>query len=339
MSIQPAHKRYFISQYSFEDYRHGGIGYSDAEKIMEEAGYAPIELPAQTRFSVAAKLARFFYILRIARRIPAGTVVVFIFPVYARMTQWLLKLLRKKARLVCFVGDIDGIKDGDAHLLQNEIDELKKYDLFIAHNVAMKTWLQQQTGKQQIAVIEFFDFLAMPFTGNREQSSTIVFAGNLAKSPFITELHKLPALHFNLYGPGITEEVLAQNNTTYFGIEKPYDLPALLQGGYGLLWDSYSIDEPAGPLGAYMPYISHHKLSLYILAGLPLIVPAIAASASLVTGYGIGITIHSLHEIEERIRNISAAQYHQMRLNMQPLAERISRGEGIKEALRQLLKG
>jgi len=339
MATQYDHKRYFIRQYSYEDYLHGGIGYSDAEKIMQEAGYEPVELPAQTRFSLAAKLSRFFYILRMARRIPAGAVVVFIFPVYARMTKLLLRLLRKRARLVCLVGDIDGIKDGDAALLQEEVEELKKYHLFIAHNAAMKAWLQQQTGKQQITVIEFFDFLAMPFTGNREQSSTIVFAGNLAKSPFITQLHKLPGLHFNLYGPGVTEEAMAQDNISYFGIKKPYELPAFVQGGYGLLWDSYSIDEPAGSLGAYMPYISHHKLSLYILAGLPLIVPAIAASASLVTAYGIGITIHSLHEIEERVRDISPDQYQQMRQNMKPLAERISRGEGIKEALRQLLKG
>ena len=88
-----------------------------------------------------------------------------------------------------------------------------------------------------------------------------------------------------------------------------------------------------------MQYISHHKLSLYILSGLPLIVPAIAGSAMLVEKYKIGITIRSLYELEDKIKNITDGEYQQMKKNMQPLAEKKSAGGCIKEALQKLMHG
>ena len=145
------------------------------------------------------------------------------------------------------------------------------------------------------------------------------------------------SLHFYLYGPGCTELMRAQKNATWLGIEKPYDLPAKLQGSFGLLWDGDSIDEPGGSLGDYMQYISHHKLSLYILSGLPLIVPAIAGSAGLVEKYKIGIAVKSLYEIENKIKDMTDDEYQQMKKNMQPLAAKISTGSCIKEALQKLM--
>jgi hypothetical protein len=169
-----------------------------------------------------------------------------------------------------------------------------------------------------------------------------VFAGNLAKSSFLEQLYllkeKRQGLHFNLYGPGCTDAMKSQRNVTYKGTVNPYDLPAKIEGCFGLVWDGDCIDKPGGSLGDYMLYISHHKLSLYILSGLPLIVPETAASARIVKKYFIGITINSLHEIEDRINDVSAGQYQQMRKNMKPLAEKISKGNCLGNALKELMK-
>ena len=51
------------------------------------------------------------------------------------------------------------------------------------------------------------------------------------------------------------------------------------KGSFGLIWEGDSIEKPSGSLGRYIQYISHHKLSLYILAKLPIIVAASAATA------------------------------------------------------------
>ncbi len=337
-------KKYFIQQYTQQEYLHGGVGYSDAEEILTTNGFEPVLFPYHTDFSLWAKFSRFFFLLKIFFAIKKGSVVVFLFPVYARMNKLLLKLLRrKKVRLICFITDIDGIKDDDEKLLQKEIQFFKQHRYFMVHNEKMKEWLHQNVSVNCIAEsIDFFDFLTEPVTKERNISFDIVFAGNLEKSLFLNDLHLLekdnPSLHFRLYGKGQTKVMLAQKNVTYHGIENPHMLPAKLDGSFGLVWDGDSIDRPEGGFGIYMQYISHHKLSLYILSKLPIIVPATAGSAPLVEKYNIGFAVNDLYEIEKKINGISPDEYHQMQINMIPLAEKISKGECLGNAINQLMK-
>ena len=307
---------------------HGGIGFVDVETILIKEGYQPIEFPCHDQFSVKAKFKRLFFLVKIVFSVQGPSVVVFISPIYASLVKVLLRLLNRKpgVRIICCIGDIDGIKDGNKKGLEKDIKQLRRYHHFIVHNNAMRQWVDQHIPERKTAVIDFFDFLAKPYEGDRILSRDIVFAGNLEKSVFLEKLGELSSsgsgLHFYLYGPGSTEKMLSQKNATWMGIEKPYDLPAKLKGSFGLLWDGDSIGEPGGSLGDYMQYISHHKLSLYILSGLPLIVPAIAASAALVEKYKIGIIVKSLYEIEDKIKNVTDDEYQQMKKNMQPLASK-----------------
>ena len=335
--------RFFIRQYTGDSFYHGGIGYRDAEGIFEQQNFVPITFPFYDSFSLEAKVSRFFYLLGILLETRKGSCIVFLFPVFARMNRLLLRLsvLGKKRRLICFIADVDGIKDGDQTLLKKEITELKRYRYFIVHNDSMAQWLRSHVPDANIATIEFFDFLTAPFLGNRIKDGQIVFAGNLEKSKFLESLsllkEKSPGLHFNLYGPGITPAMQSQENVTYHGLIKPYELPQNLSGSFGLVWDGDSIEGPGGSLGDYMKYISHHKLSLYIVSGLPLIVPEMAASAPLVRKYGIGFTVNNLAEIEQKINDISPERYQEMRENMKPLAKKICNGNCIAGALNQLI--
>ena len=337
-------KKYFIQQYMQQEYLHGGVGCVDAEKVLLKRGFEPVCFPYHKSFSFRAKISRFFFLINMFFIIKKGSVVVFLFPVYAKMNKLLLSLLRsKKIQCICFITDIDGIKDADENLLQKEIAAFRQYRYFIVHNEKMKEWLHQNVSAGCVAAcIEFFDFLTEPVSLQRTPSFDIVFAGNLEKSTFLEKLDLLyegdSALHFHLYGSGQTDTMLAQKNITYHGVEKPYGLPAKLIGSFGLLWDGDSIDKPGGSLGHYMQYISHHKLSLYILSKLPIIVPATAASSPIIEKYNIGFAINNLYEIEDKIKNLSVAQYEQMQTNMYPLAEKISKGDCLGNAIYELMK-
>ncbi len=338
-------KKYFIQQFLQEEYLHGGVGVRDAEKILLAKGFEPVLFPHQHSFSLAAKFSRFFFLIRMFFRIRKGSVLVFLFPVYAGMNTLLLYFLRKKKgiSLVCFIADINGIKDGDEKLLVKETRFLKQFSYFIVHNDSMKEWLYKNgLADTKVVTIEFFDFLTAPVAGQRDISYNIVFAGNLEKSSFLRDLHLLgknnSALHFHLYGAGQGDEVLTQKDVTWHGVEKPYDLPGKLQGSFGLLWDGDSIDKPGGNFGYYLQFISHHKLSLYILSKLPIIAPASAGSAPLIEKYRIGILVNSMYEIEDRISTITADEYQEMQINMQPLAEKISNGECLGNAMDEIMK-
>ena len=245
--------------------------------------------------------------------------------------------------IICFIGDIDGLKDGSEKKLAKDIRELKRYRYFIVHNDAMQLWLQQHVKKGKLAVLEFFDFLAKPVYKERSLSPDIAFAGNLEKRKFLESLHLLldktaSQFRFYLYGPGYNASMAIDKRVCWVGIENPYNLPAKIKGSFGLVWDGDSIEGPGCSLGIYMQYICHHKLSLYILSGLPVIVSVTAGSAPLVEKYKIGITIKSLYEIEGKIKDITYEEYQQMKKNMQPLAEKISTGGCIKEAIANILQ-
>lgn len=338
-------KKYFIQQYAQEEYMHGGIGGTDAEKILLAKGFEPVFFPHHDGFSFWAKLSRLFFLIKMFSRIKKGSVIVFLFPVYAKMNRLLLNRLEKKrnVQLICFIADINGLKDGNENLLQKEVVFFRRFRFFIVHNEKMKQWLHDYVAHDcAVSSIEFFDFLTPPVSFSKDVTPDIVFAGNLAKSVFLEKLYLLdkdhPSLHFHLYGAGHTDAMIAQKNVTYHGIEKPYKLPGKLNGSFGLLWDGDSIDLPGGSLGHYMQYISHHKLSLYILSKLPVIVPVTAASAPLIEKYKIGFAVNDLFEIENKIKNLAPGEYRQMQTNMEPLAEKISKGQCLGNAIDELVK-
>ena len=204
----------------------------------------------------------------------------------------------------------------------------------------MKSFIQQFVPGSVCSVLNFFDFLAEPVQTKRTKGYSIVFAGNLAKSKFLSSLDKMadPDLHFNLYGPGLDEKILLYKNLSYYGVHKPYDMPSVVQGSFGLIWDGESIDSCTGVYGEYLRYNSQHKLSLYILSGLPVIIWDEAATAELVKQYKIGITVKHLNEIAEKINALSDDEYQQMQINMHPLAEMISKGECLRNAINEIMK-
>src|SRR2546421_3069182 len=283
--MKPKHL-YFIREYAEDYFFHGGIGMVDAEKILIREGFKTIRLPFHFSFSLRAKVARLVFCLKTFISLPDHAVVVFLFPLHARLAKWLIKMLshKKNTRIICFIGDIDGLKDRNKVLLQEEAKELRRFRFFILHNQGMLNWLKQVVPNFKWEMIEFFDFLTSPAKKERRKDKTIVFAGNLAKSKFLAQLQTVDLL-FNLYGPGITRQILEQPNIEYKGIFDPYTMPEMITGSFGLVWDGESAEGIQGSLGDYMQYISHHKLSLYILAGLPVITSCSAGSSELVDKY------------------------------------------------------
>ena len=275
--------------------------------------------------------------------ISAGDIVVFQFPLYARIHILLLKLLRKKGvHIVCLITDIEGMRVLDTDMLAKEKRLLRQFSLFISHNSRMTEWLRGVVTPAALVEIEFFDYLSTPASVYRQRSLQIAFAGNLEKSPFIQHLEQVQATCANttflIYGPGYPKHLSFPANTVYKGVFPASELVHQLEGSFGLLWDGGDITNCTGHYGEYLAFNSPHKLSLYIMAGMPLIVPEMSASALLVRQYGIGITIKQLGDLEQAINAISDAEYRQMADNTRSLAKDISNGNRLEGSLNALLE-
>lgn len=332
---------FFIEQFSREEFVHGGITCVDVEKVLRANGFAAVSLPYHHDFSIRAKIARFIYVLKTVATTRRGSRVAFLFPVYARLNRVLLRLLQLRgARLICIIADIEGMRDGDPRLRDQEFRLFRRWKYFVVHNKAMDALIRQQVPGAVCGSINLFDYLASPCTRERKLSRQVVFAGNLAKSGFVAKLDQLGAeVVVNLYGPGMPDEARSFSNIHYFGVFKPYDMPATVEGAFGLVWDGDSLETCNGSYGEYLRVNSQHKLSLYILAGLPVIIWSGAATARIVSGNKIGIVVDSLREMPAKIGALTEDEYHQMRINMQGMAEKISQGQNLSLALDNLLKG
>lgn len=335
---------FFIQENKPETIFHGSVGNMDAEQVFLANGLEPVRFPFHYNFSLWAKLGRLAYLFKFFFTLPRGAVVFFQHPMYAGMNKLLIKLLRyrKSITIVCFIADINGLKHGDEAVLQQEIKQFRQYRYFILHNQAMQQWLRKQVPEHEAALIEFFDFLTTPSDVKREPAMSIAFAGNLEKSPFLEKMDavasRCPSISFNLYGPHVTPAMQAFPNVRYKGVVEPYSLPQVLEGAFGLVWDGEGVAEPEGSMGHYMQYISHHKTSLYILCRMPLIVYEEAGTAGLIKRYGIGFTIRSLFEIEEKLKALSATEYRQMCDNTVALAKKISTGGCSGSAVHSILE-
>lgn len=332
--------KYFISEHLDRQVNHGGTGNVDIERILVANNCNPLQFPYTESFTLKAKLSRFLYLLNSMRSIPAGAVIFFQFPLYPTMHRIFIRLmlLRKNIQLVCIIADIDGLKDEDHNKLANEIKILKRLQHFIVHNENMERWLKSIVAHANISKLNFFDFLVKPTEVTRTKKYEIVFAGNLQKSPFLESVGLLGNdLLFRVYGEGFTASMKEQKNITYQGVLKPEELPPAIEGSFGLVWDGTGIDYPEGSLGKYMHFISHHKLSLYIVCNLPVIVHEDAGSAQLVTRLGIGFSIKNLYELQTRINELSEEDYARMSYNCKPVAKLISEGKCLETALSDVL--
>ncbi|THU30441.1 hypothetical protein FAM09_30250 [Niastella caeni] len=333
----PIPNKYFIQEHLHREVFHGGIGNVDAEKNFIAKGYQPIEFPGTYDFSIGSKWKRLLYLIRLLFRIRSGDLVIFQFPLYAKVHELLLTLLRiKGVKIACLILDIDGLRNGNDNVLEKEKKAFRRFRLFIVHNERMRQWLQPIVPHATIAELQFFDFLATPVHQHRSKDTHIIIAGDLQKNAFIQKLGQLTPLTFSIYGAGYSEYNAFPENATYKGVFPPYELVQHLQGSFGLVWYGPEIESFAGNYGSYLTIITPHKLSLFIMAGIPLIVPATSASAILVKQYGIGCTINRLSEIGEVIKNISDSAYQQMVENTRPLAVQLSQGHFMKSALTEL---
>lgn len=330
--------RYFLQEHLHTGtVYHGGIGNKDIEKILLREGYTPILFPAHDRFDPIAKARRLLHLRTVYNSLPATGTIVFQVPLYTRMHKILLALVRRNKpgmRCICYLTDINGIKDGNERLLRKELHFYSRFREFIVHNETMKAWLLQHLPHANIGVAHFFDFLTEPSSAPHSVVPSVAFAGNLAKSGFVQELYAVKGLQFHIYGEdtGLPGSPTVQ----YEGCFEPYALPEKLKGSFGLVWDGESASGLEGPLGNYARYITPHKVGLYILAGIPCICHTDSAAGKMARETGFGFTVDKISDIPARISGIETEDYERMVTAARALAPSIAAGLCLTGALQQL---
>lgn len=207
-------------------------------------------------------------------------------------------------------------------------------DKVILHSEPMKRFMVERGIKEEkIRILTAFDYLTDDLPrSERKKTKKIVFAGNLSKSVFLSEISKAGLkLTMNCYGKWVDN---LGAGLEYKGSFTP-DNVSVLDGSWGLVWDGETIDTCSGSMGEYQRYNAPHKLSLYIVAHLPVVIWKEAAMASYVMEKGLGICVSSLREVPAIIDAMTDDEYSDIVSNVKREAIVLRSGGHLKQCLEQ----
>ena len=348
--------KYFLKEEFLKDSgarNAGNKARNDVEEIVKREGYQPLLLTVEDWYQMGTVKAQQHKAKALAQafsQLKSGDQLLIQFPMLHHSfftTRLVRKIQRRGVQVYFIIHDLEALRYANLdtvplkHKIRVHLQEsslLKVADGVIAHNPIMKSVLVEKgIPEHKLVSLEIFDYLIPNYQekDGLSKDQPIIVAGNLAqeKAGYLYQLPARPA--YNLYGVGF-DESRALANETYFGSFLPDELPAALEGGFGLVWDGDSAETCSGVFGEYLRYNNSHKASLYLASGFPLVVWKQSALSHFVLEKGCGIAVESLHDLKETIDNLSDADYQDLVDNTKRVGQEIRDGHYLKTALKRL---
>ena len=350
--------KYFLKEEFLKDSgarNAGNKARNDVEEIVKREGYQPLLLTVDDWYHMGTVKAQQHKAKALAQafsQLKSGDQLLIQFPMLHHSfftTRLVRKIQRRGVKVYFIIHDLEALRYANLdtvplkHKIRVHLQEsslLKIADGVIAHNPIMKSVLVDKgIAEDKIVSLGIFDYLIPDFQEKSGQTKDqpIIVAGNLAQEK-AGYLYKLPAEPaYNLYGVGF-DESRALENETYFGSFLPDELPAALEGGFGLVWDGDSADTCSGVFGEYLRFNNSHKASLYLASGFPLVVWKQSALSHFVLEKNCGVAVESLHDLKNTIENLSDADYQELVANAKNIGKKIRDGFYLTSALKELTK-
>ena len=316
---------------------------NDVRDILEELGFQTTVMFNRSHNNVLRLLEVLAATGRMGRGVGAGELVVLQYPyhpqIMALFGHRMAALKRKRdCRYVILVHDVLYLRDEGLHGADQaqqrarEVGFFNQADALIVHNEMMKSRLAADGVTRPMVCLGVFDYLydGVPARVPSEEGIRVVFAGNLTKRNKSGFLRAAPGgVTYELYG---NQPQGLPACCHYNGSYPPDELIAHMEGHYGLVWDGPSAETCEGNYGAYLRYNDPHKLSLYLAAGLPVVVWHESALAGFVAARGVGVCVDSLTELAG-LPAQGSLEYARMRENVEALSGRLRRGAYLLEAI------
>ncbi|MCH3919917.1 MAG: hypothetical protein LKE39_05500 [Sphaerochaeta sp.] len=350
---------YFISESVGNEKHAGSKARRDLESLFLAKQYQPIEIPA-----VSQKATKHMFLLMVRQRkkyhlmkhafssIAPNSVLLIQYPCVELSLFWfrsIKELHRRGISVVLLVHDLDGIRFSarkdvkEKEVLYLETLQFAKADFGIVHNSRMKQYLVAKgISEAKLVELGIFDYLISPYEPLRiaermiGRTLPIVIAGNLSSGKASYVYHLPEGIAFNLYGVNYDGSQTTAN-VHFKGAFEPDELPYVLSGSFGLVWDGDSIDCCSGGWGAYLRYNNPHKTSLYLASGLPVIIWKEAALATFVLDNKCGLVVDSLPQLAGLIASLSDAEYEALRRNADLVGKRLRGGYYTYHAINSCL--
>lgn len=331
--------------YISKNYRHlgsaGDKAKTDIEAILNDIGYHNAGLAqGKSKSSVKAYFITLTSVVRGVMRLKKGDILVLQYPLKKYYDFVVRRAVAKGVNIVTIIHDLGSFRRRKL-TVEEEIKRLSLSSVVIVHTENMRKWLSDNGMTAPMVVLGLFDYLSDTRCRSEmrgvDKRPALMFAGNCSKhaNGWIYKLgESTPEIDVELYGNGVDPGIATPNLKAHGHTESDV-LISTAEGNYGVAWYGNSLDGGEGALGEYLQYNSPHKISLYLRAGLPVIIWNKAGLAGVIKRLGVGISVPSLRDIDKVLAEISPEQYRSMRRNAFEVSSQLSRGESVKSAIRK----
>lgn len=341
---------YYFSESNFRGNHAGTKARNDVEAILAGAGYRPINRKklilktAENEEHIVSNIRNRldfipYYLDLLSFR---EKTIIIQYPMLSfDIAEDYVRKLAKNNKVIFLVHDIQSMRRQDENGIKSEIRLLNLAAGVILHNQHMEKALRHiGLSVSKVYLLDCFDYL---YDGNiperKRLNGKVAFAGNLEKSEFLEEMIiENPEIEFVLYGNGWDVNNKNYGNVDYKGSFAPDEIPGKIVESFGLVWDGDSTHGCTGKFGEYTRINNPHKLSLYIAAGLPVIVWEEAAIAEFVSVNQIGLTVSRVDHLKELLQEVDETTYKKMQDNVQRIREKIVGGQYLGSVLQQIEK-
>lgn len=341
-----------ISQSAFNA---GSKARNDVDTILVAQGFKPlhVEMPSESDDSIIRKLAshieKYGYWKKAIDNIQEKDELIIQYPVRSHSVLFsnALRAVKKKdVKIVGIIHDLESLRlaisesessISKVRLKLEELSALKYFDKIIVHNEHMRKAIHKffYVPMDKMITLEMFDYLYEPVDEEEHAvfGGPVLIAGNLDKNK-CGYVYDLPSdVQFDLYGANYDEDGQQGENVRYRGKVKPDELPGVLKGSFGLVWDGPTGDGCKGVFGEYLKYNNPHKASLYLASGIPIIVWNESALADFVNKHVCGICVESLYDLGSALKLLKETNYMEMRSKAAAVGKRLRGGEYTKKAI------
>lgn len=237
--------------------------------------------------------------------IQAGDIVICQFPTWngLKFERILLEHIRVyRAHVVIFVHDFEPLMlEAWRHKFQETIDLYNQAEVLIVASYALRDYMLENGIRKDMKFViqEIWDYPTdICFMDKPILKKEIHFAGHAEKFTFINGWnYEVPLTAYS------SASCSGENMRNRGWMNPSTLLLELSKGGFGLVWSENET------VYQYIKFCNSTKTSLYLAAGIPVIVPRGISNQYLIEENHLGIAVDSLEEAVEKVRGMTEEEY------------------------------
>lgn len=336
-------RNYYVLTRGYDTQHAGAKAPADIRRVCLDLGFKSVDLPVVpvARFD-RRNLKRYLLgplkLLWLIARARSTDIVLVQHPIVGRLEKRLISRLRGRCGTIALVHDLDIIRNQE-NLKYDDLIFLSHFDVIISQNDKMLKYVADKIPSVRNVSIDLFDYLTT-------RDSQVIWSAAPERLYIIGNLNAYKAgylyaiqgvnLSIWVYGPNCEMQKLPAG-VEWKGVLDMHNPAFGIVDGFGVVWDGLSADGLEGVWGRYLVYNTPHKLSMYMMLGMPVIVPSESAVASFVVNSGIGFAVGSLHEVDDLIASLGPSAWDRLRQNVLAARRGIMAGAYTRQALRHAL--